>query len=158
MKTLLTSVLAAAAVAAGTAGISQARSDGDRDAVIAVLGAYEAALNASNTDAIVPLYAEDGVFMPQHNQPSVGSAAIRAAYDGVFNTITLEIEFEIDEISQIAPDWVFARTRSSGFVTINATGQRGPEANQELFLFNRSPSGEWHIARYIFSTTNPPRQ
>jgi hypothetical protein len=34
----------------------------------------------------------------------------------------------------------------------------GPEANQELFLFHREADGQWRIARYIFSTTNPPKR
>jgi ketosteroid isomerase-like protein len=90
--------------------------------------------------------------------PNVGKEAIHAAYDGVFQTIKLDIEFTVDEIIQVAPDWAFARTRSEGFVTINATGDKGPEANQELFVFQKQDDDTWKIARYIFSTTNPPRQ
>jgi hypothetical protein len=41
-------------------------------------------------------------------------------------------------------------------VTVLATGQSGPEANQELFVMQRV-EGAWKIARYAFSTTNPPR-
>ncbi len=83
---------------------------------------------------------------------------VRAAYDGVFQAIKLNIEFTVNEVLQVAPDWAFARTRSEGFVTINATGDKGPEANQELFVLQKQDDGEWKIARYIFSTTNPPRQ
>ncbi len=35
--------------------------------------------------------------------------------------------------------------------------RKGPEANQELFIF-RKVGDDWKIARYSFSTTNPPRQ
>lgn len=41
-------------------------------------------------------------------------------------------------------------------MTVLATGDRGPEANQELFVMQRV-DGAWRIARYAFSTTNPPR-
>lgn len=158
MKTLLKSTLVAATLVATSAGIASAQQDADRVAIEAVLATYEAALNASDADAVLTLYTSDGVFMPQHSLPNVGSAAIRAAYDSVFAAIKLEIDFEVDEIAQVAPDWAFVRTRSEGFVTINATGDRVPEANQELFIFTRTQSDEWKIARYIFSTTNPPRQ
>lgn len=129
----------------------------DTRAVQDVLSAYEAALNAQDTDTIVSLYTDDGVFMPQHSLPQVGLEDIRAAYIGVFTAITLDIEFWVDEVELISEDWAFARTRSEGTVRINATGDTGPEANQELFLFQRSEVGTWQIARYIFSTTNPPR-
>ena len=122
------------------------------------LTAYETALNASDVDGVMTLYADDGVFMPQHSAPSVGREAIRAAYDGVFQAIGLDIRFTIDEILRLSPDWAFARTRSEGFVRVKATGDKVPEANQELFVFQRQDDGHWRIARYIFTTTAPRRQ
>jgi uncharacterized protein (TIGR02246 family) len=128
----------------------------DEQAVSKVLGKYQEALNQSNTNAALQLYANDGVFMPQHSPSSVGKDAVRKAYDKVFETITLQVKFDVAEIRQVAPDWAFARTNSAGKVKIHATGEGGPEANQELFLFQKI-EGEWKIARYCFSTTNPPR-
>jgi ketosteroid isomerase-like protein len=102
------------------------------------------------------LYTPDGVFMPQSFPSSVGTDAVRQAYDGVFRTITLTVKFAIAEIKQIGPDWAFARTNSAGTAKVNATGQSSPEANQELFVFQKLGT-DWKIARYCFSTTNPPR-
>jgi ketosteroid isomerase-like protein len=48
------------------------------------MSSYESALNASNTEAAMPLYAEDGVFMAPNNQSAVGKASVRQAYDAVF--------------------------------------------------------------------------
>jgi ketosteroid isomerase-like protein len=78
------------------------------------------------------LYASDGVFMPHHSPSSVDADAVRKAYDAAFDAITLDVDFEVAEIRQIAPDWAFARTNSAGKVKINATGDSGPEANQDL--------------------------
>ena len=128
----------------------------DENAVASVLKDYETALNGSDTEAAHRLYAPDGVFMPQHNPASVGATAVRKAYEAVFAAITLTVEFKIAEIRQIAPDWVLARTNSTGRTRNNATGHEGPEANQELFLFQKI-GGAWKIARYCFCTTNPPR-
>jgi uncharacterized protein (TIGR02246 family) len=128
----------------------------DENAVASVLKDYETALNRSDTAAVLKLYAADGVFMPQHSPSSVGAAAVRKAYDAVFAAITLRVEFQIAEIRQLAPDWVLARTNSAGTTKNHATGAAGPEANQELFLFQKI-DGVWKIARYCFSTTNPPR-
>jgi uncharacterized protein (TIGR02246 family) len=126
------------------------------EAVAAVLSAYEAALNASNTDMVMPLYAEDGVFMPPYSTSAVGTAALRKAYDAVFAAITLKVKFHAAEIVEISPDWVFARTNSAGTNTDHATGKTSAEGNQELFLFHREQDGAWKIARYSFSPTNPP--
>jgi uncharacterized protein (TIGR02246 family) len=128
----------------------------DEQAVAAALAAYQDALNQSDTDAVMKLYAIDGVFMPQHFPSSVGADAVRQAYDAVFTAITLTVQFQLAEVLQIAPGWVIARTNSAGTVKLSATGENSPEANQELFVFQKIRNA-WKIARYCFSTTNPPR-
>ena len=128
------------------------------DAVAAVLMRYQEALNASDTDSVMPLYAEDGVFMAPFSPSAVGVAAVRQAYDAVFRAIKLAVTFEVAEIVAPAPGWAFARTNSAGTVTIHATGAQANEANQELFLFRKGEDGAWKIARYSFSPTNPPHQ
>ena len=128
----------------------------DEKAVASVLAQYQNALNQSNTDTVMKLYSSDGVFMSQHFPSSVGADAVRKAYLAVFEAITLSVEFKVAEVVQVAPDWAFARTNSAGTVKVHATGTSSPEANQELFVFQKI-GGAWKIARYCFSTTNPPR-
>ena len=127
----------------------------NEQAVAAVLSKYEAALNASDTDAVMPLYTEDGVFMPPYSQSAVGAAAVRKAYDAVFKAITLSVKFHVAEVVEVGPGWVFARTNSAGTTTEHATGTKSAEGNQELFIFKKDVDEKWKIARYSFSSTNP---
>jgi uncharacterized protein (TIGR02246 family) len=127
------------------------------EGVTALLEKYNEALNASSTDAVMPLYAEDGVFMPPYSQSAVGSAAVRKAYDAVFKAITLNVKFTIAEIVELGHGWAFARTNSAGTTTDHATGAKSAEGNQELFVLKKDDDGSWKIARYSFSPTNPPR-
>ena len=126
-------------------------------AVTALLAKYNEALNASSTEAVMPLYADDGVFMPPYSQSAVGSEAVRKAYDAVFKAIALNVKFTIAEIVELGPGWAFARTNSAGTTTDHATGNKTAEGNQELFIFRKEHDGAWKIARYSFSPTNPPR-
>lgn len=128
-----------------------------QEAVTSILAEYNAALNASDTNAVMPLYAEDGVFMPPYSQSAVGLSAVKTAYDAVFKAITLNVKFEIAEMVQMAPEWIFVRTNSAGTTTTHATGAKSAEGNQELFIFRKDQGGSWKIARYSFSPTNPPR-
>jgi uncharacterized protein (TIGR02246 family) len=128
-----------------------------KEAITALLTKYNDALNASSTDAVMPLYAEDGVFMPPYSPSAVGAEAVRKAYDAVFKAITLNVKFTIAEIVDLAPEWAFARTNSAGTTLDHATGNSSAEANQELFIFRKNREGSWKIARYSFSSTNPPR-
>jgi uncharacterized protein (TIGR02246 family) len=127
----------------------------NEQAVAKVLAAYSAALNASDTDAVMPLYAEDGVFMPPYSASAVGAVAVRKAYDAVFKAIKLTVKFNVAEIVEMSPEWVFARTNSAGTTLNRATGAISAEANQELFIFRKDRDGKFKIARYSFSTTNP---
>ena len=75
-------------------------------AVAEVLAQYQAALNQSDTDAVMKLYASDGVFMPQNSPSSVGAEEVRRAYEAVFKTIQLTVKFNVAEIVEVAPNWV----------------------------------------------------
>jgi uncharacterized protein (TIGR02246 family) len=125
-------------------------------AVANVLAAYNEALNLSDTNAVMPLYAEDGVFMPPYSPSAVGAAEVRKAYDAVFKAIKLTVKFNVAEIVEMSPDWVFARTNSAGKTLNHATGATTAEGNQELFIFRKAKDGKFKIARYSFSPTNPP--
>jgi uncharacterized protein (TIGR02246 family) len=127
----------------------------DQDAIGTTMSSYEAALNASSTDAVMSLYTEDAVFMVPNNESAIGKAAVQWAYDAVFKAITLKVKFTIAELVVIAPQWAFVRTNSHGTQRINATGATSVEANQELFILKKGDDGRWRIARYAFSTTNP---
>lgn len=126
----------------------------DTEEIAAVLDRYKDALNASSTEMVMKLYAPDGVVMPQHFPSSVGTEAVRKTYDDIFAAITLSVKFTIEEIVPVEPEWAFARTNSAGTTKVKA-GDGGPEANQELFVLKKV-DGVWKIARYCFSTTNPP--
>ncbi len=155
MKNRLIQTLAAAILIFGSLSGAHA-ADSDQENILAVLKAYEQVLNASDVAGVLKLYTKDGVFMAQHSPPAVGIQQVEAAYTGAFQAIDLNVEFDIVEVEVIADDWAFARTNSSGTTTINATGDKIPEGNQELFVL-RKIDGDWKIARYAFSTTNPRR-
>jgi uncharacterized protein (TIGR02246 family) len=128
----------------------------NEQAVAGVLEAYNTALNASDTNAVMPLYTGDGVFMPAFSPSAVGAEAVRKAYDAVFAAIRLTVKFDIAEIAELSSEWVFARTNSVGTTLNLATGATTAEGNQELFIFRKDRDGKFKIARYSFSPTKPP--
>ena len=129
----------------------------DETAVASILKDYETALNGSDTEGALGLYTPDVVFMPQHSVASVGTQAVRRAYEAVFAAITLTVEFEIAEIRQIAADWALARTNSAGRTKINATGAEGAEANQSSFSFTKSTvPGRLHATAFAQQIRRAP--
>ncbi len=126
--------------------------DTDRREIQTVLDRYEQALNASDVDSVLALYADDGVFMPSSAPTAVGIESVRAAYEHVFTTIKLNIAFTVEEI--VADGSIaFARTGTKGTVTVLADGTTAPEENRELFVFQKK-NCVWKIARYMFNKTS----
>lgn len=151
------SVVAALAVTAMFGGTAQSAEVDDKAAIAEVMTAYSRALNASSIDDCLALYADDGVFMAPYSQSAVGRAEVRQAYEHVFRTITLHVQFTVAEIVEMSPRWAFVRTNSVGTNRVNATGATSAEGNQELFIFGKGDDGKWRIERYSFSPTNQPQ-
>lgn len=118
-----------------------------------LLKTYETALNANDIEGILALYSSDPVFMPQNAPALVGRDAVRAEYRQVFDTIKLNVAFEVHETGE-AGDWAWARTSSAGRTRILAAGIEVTEGNNELFVLRRE-GGSWRIHRYLFATNQP---
>jgi uncharacterized protein (TIGR02246 family) len=128
----------------------------DDAAIRTVMASYNDALNSGQTAAVLPLYTEDGVFMPPYSQSAVGKEAVKRAYDAVFDELKFDVKFNVAELVVMAPTWAYVRTNSAGTTGHHSTGKTTAEANQELFIFKKEGDGKWRIARYSFSPTNPP--
>jgi uncharacterized protein (TIGR02246 family) len=102
------------------------------EAIKATLNAYRDALVASSVDDCVKLYAEDGVTMAQGFPTQVGHDAVKVWYTKCFETLTLDVKFDIREVIVASDQYAFARTNSAGTQKINKTGKISEEANQEV--------------------------
>jgi uncharacterized protein (TIGR02246 family) len=128
----------------------------DEAGIRGTLQAYNAALNGGKTEAVLPLYTQDGIFMPPYSGSAIGQGAVRGAYEAVFQELKFNVKFDIAELVEMAPAWAYVRTNSAGTTLHHSTGKTTSEANQELFIFRKGDDGHWRIARYSFSPTNPP--
>ena len=120
-----------------------------------VIQSYQQALNEGNTQAVMALYSNDPVFMPQHVPAQLGRHQVEAAYNHVFQTIKLSVVFTVHEVEKIG-DVAYVRTTSAGITTILENDTKVTEGNNELFIFKQE-DGTWKIHRYLFATNQPPR-
>lgn len=125
----------------------------EKQKIEALLSEYKKSLNTSDAKLAQSLYTKDGVFMPTEGPSGIGSEGILKSYEFVFSQIRLNIEFFIEEI-EVEGNMAFAVTSSKGTVKIHANGIEAPEANRELFVFEKV-DGQWKIARYMFNKTEP---
>jgi len=162
MKKLIVSMLALTFLAANGAAHSKSifksknveiMQKQDKEAIQELLQTYKKSLNTSDAELSASLYTKDGVFMPTEAPSAIGRENILKSYQFIFTQIQLNIEFYIDEIV-VEGDFAFAVTSSKGTTLIHANGETIPEANRELFIFEKV-DGEWKIARYMFNKTAP---
>jgi uncharacterized protein (TIGR02246 family) len=130
------------------------QSDGQQRQVEDVIGSYESALNTGDLQAVLGLYADDAVLLAPNAPSAVGIDAVRAAYTGIFQAISLDLTFTIAEVKVVSPDYAFLRSDSNGTITILANGAVIPSSNHELFVLHKV-QGRWKLARYSFSSTLP---
>ena len=123
----LSKPLAIFAVLAFCASVASAKTN-DTIAIKHALSDYNAALNAGNTGAVLPLYTVDGVFMPPFSPSAIGKMELEHAYDVVFKELTFDVKFKIAELVVLAPNWAYMRTNSAGTTGHRSTSQVSRDA------------------------------
>lgn len=148
-------VLALLLVFAGTS-IASTKAKLCKSDIKTLLKSYEKALNGSNVDKVLQLYAKDGVFMPSGKPTSRGQAQVRTAYQHVFKDIDLDVSFHIKEIEWHG-DMAFVRTVSDGKIKIIKSNTTVDNNTRELFVMKRIDS-DWKIYRYMFNKMTTPKK
>ncbi|MDP2333760.1 MAG: nuclear transport factor 2 family protein [Reyranella sp.] len=135
--------------------ISSSHAQGADDPVrlVAIMDSYAAGLRTNNVEALVALYASDGVFMRENMPAVVGREALRAAYREIFATLKVDLAFTIQE-TEVAGDMAWLRSTSSGRVKVLATGMESAESFNQLLVFRREAGG-WKIRSYLYASSRP---
>lgn len=124
----------------------------DRAEITHLLDRYQQALNGGHTSHIVPLYTNDGVFMPANKPTATGTHQIKTAYQHVFQALDLNVKFHIDEIEQHG-DMAFLRTTSDGKIKLLEKEITIKNNSRELFILKKN-NDQWKIYRYMFNEVN----
>jgi uncharacterized protein (TIGR02246 family) len=143
-------LLAAAALAVAGSASAQTNDPGQ---LAAIIEAYAAALRSNNVEALVALYAPNGVFMREDLPAVVGTEALRASYQKVFATLKVDLRFNIQEI-EMAGDLAWLRATSMGRIKTLATGVEADESFNGLYVFRRE-GGTWKIRCYLYASNKP---
>ncbi|MFV2060285.1 MAG: SgcJ/EcaC family oxidoreductase [Gammaproteobacteria bacterium] len=152
VTTLITILL----LSLGSQSIATAGSDQQcKTDIKALLKSYERALNASDVDKVLSLYAKDGVFMPSEKPTTVGQAQVKLAYQHVFEDLDLDIGFNIDEIERHG-DIAIVRTVSDGQIKLIKKNLTIKNHTRELFVLKRI-NKDWKIYRYMFNSMSSPK-
>ncbi|KEY60631.1 DUF4440 domain-containing protein [Serratia sp. DD3] len=118
--------------------------------VYEVINQYQNALNKGDTQAILKLYAKDGVAEWENTQTASTPEQLKKDYDGLFKVTKTSADFIYDAI-EVSGDMAFVRTHHPVGQTAVVKGKKVEDHSRELFIL-RKIDGDWKIALYTFST------
>ncbi len=120
----------------------------DQQALREATSALETAFNAKAVDKILPLYADDSVFMPPNKPLLRGRVPIKSYYDGLLSAGSTDLKLTPDEVAGHGP----LAYESGAYSMMN-----GPTRDRGKFLFVfRNLGGNWKIEYASWSSDLPP--
>ena len=116
----------------------------DEQSIRAVIDAWVRASATGDVDAMLPLLADDMVFLVP-GAPPFGKAEFKAAWDGPMKGAKINCDADVEEIL-ISGDFGFTRTKLRVAIT-TAGGQPSAARGYTMTLFRKLPDGRWVMAR-----------
>jgi uncharacterized protein (TIGR02246 family) len=127
------------------------------DALVAVARAATAlliAVNASDLEAVLGVWCDDGVMMPPHHPSIHGLAQIRRYFERLFRQSRFEFSFTSSRI-EIAGDVAFERVEYAASAWPAEGGSEVRDVGKGLHVYRRQANGAWKLAMDIWNSDNP---
>ena len=110
---------------------------------------YFEALERSDVEGTVSLFAADGYFMIDEVPTAHGTAQIRAALEETLRVLNVSCVYEIDRVTEVG-ELAIVEAHSTDTVTMLASNSKTLIEFRELFILRRAGNG-WQITDYIFN-------
>jgi len=128
--------------------VSPNRRSSDIRAIKQLAADWRSGWLAGDADALVALYTDDPVLMPQGQPPIVGRAAIRSLYQAVLKEVVIKARGRLREV-EASGDWGYFWSTYTLTATPRAGGAPIKSAGKSVFIVKRASGGAWKIARLM---------
>jgi ketosteroid isomerase-like protein len=116
---------------------------------------FLAAMRANDSAALVRELTDDVRFMPPHQPPVRGNAAVRTWYEGVLaSATTVAVDVSEREVV-IAGDWGIEEGHYVWTLKPRAGGAPLVSRGSYLAIWRRDAAGTWKAYRDIWNSTDP---
>jgi len=115
----------------------------------AAVRAYFTALNASDLDGILAVFADDGSIMADEFPSATGREQLHRLFTGIFKARRFGRELHIDRMIE-AGDLATVQTHTTGTLTMLDTNTTIQGMSRELWVLRKADSG-WRIVDYMFN-------
>ena len=129
-------------------GVIVSRRKDDIRAIKQLAADWRSGWLAGDADALLSLYAEEPVLMPQGQPAIFGKDAIRSIYQAVLKEVVIKSKGALMEV-EVWGDWGYFWSTYTLTATPKAGGKPIRSKGKSVFIVKRQPRGAWKIARLI---------
>lgn len=104
--------------------------------------------NRGDREALLALYADEPILMPQGQAAVVGKAAIRTQYQSLFEAYEIRGEGNVVEV-EVSGDLGYFWSTYTLTAAPKAGGEPVKGEGRSIFIVKRQPDRTWKIARLI---------
>jgi uncharacterized protein (TIGR02246 family) len=128
--------------------LTEVRERDDIRAIKQLAADWRSAWLAGDADALLSLYADQPVLMPQGQPAIIGKAAIRPLYRALLEEVRIKSKGKLMEV-KAAGDWGYFWSTYALTATPNSGGEPITSKGKSVFIVKRDRRGAWKIARLI---------
>ncbi len=103
---------------------------------------------AGDVEALLSLYGDEPVLMPQDQPAVTGKDAIRSLYQPVLSEFEITGESTLNEV-EVSGDWGYFWSTYMLTATPKAGGKPLKSTGKSMFIVKRQPGGPWKLARLM---------
>jgi uncharacterized protein (TIGR02246 family) len=125
--------------------------DADRSAILKTTAELLAAVNASDVDRCVSVWAPDGVLMPPHHPSLHGREAIAGYFHDLFSRSRLRFTFTSSHI-ELAGDIALERVTYTAVIWTGVEASPIDDVGKGLHVYRRQSDGSWKLTHDIWNS------
>jgi uncharacterized protein (TIGR02246 family) len=126
-------------------------SDTDRSAIARASARLLNAVNSSDVDAVLAVWAEDGVMMPPDKLPVSGRGAIEVHFRRLFSNARFRFQFTASEI-EVVGDVASERVTYAAEAWVDGASAPRQDRGKGIHVYRRLSSGSWVLAVDIWNS------
>ena len=127
----------------------------DEQAIRDLLSTWHRATAEGDLDRVLPLMAEDVVYLQPGQPPMRGRDSFAAGFRAIAKRVSIESRGEIREL-RVAGDWAYCWSHLTVTVTPREGGAPMRRSGPVLSVFRKEPGGRWVLARDANMLTAEP--
>lgn len=149
-------VLAACAPASqGPISGGAAETEAVAEAIEAMEAQYASAITSGDLEAILAIYADDGIHMVPNQPAHIGKSAIRTLWEERFAQTVFETNTTVEEV-RVSGDLAVSRMSMQGTTTPKDGSEPGAINLKGITIYEKQSDGSWKRVWSTYNSNTPP--